>query len=147
MHLNIPEKKARLEVEVASLERRLQEARANVESLEADLNKARGGLAVLAELETEQASAPSRRNTEHLLQIPAVRLGDAVGKATTALQKFTRDDLEQWIRSNYPQLQFSSKSIDGPLQELRADGAVVMLRRNTGNKVQAIYGVKGTSAG
>jgi chromosome segregation ATPase len=148
MNLNsLAEKKTKLEAEVSSLERRLQELTAETESVQAKLNGARGGLAVLTELVAEQISLPSRRATDTLLQIPAIKLRDTIERATTALRKFSREDLEQWIRSNYPQVQFSKKSIDGPLRGLMAAGKVVVLRRNTGNKIPAIYGLKEQAEG
>lgn len=148
MHLNyLTEKKAKLAADVSSIERRLQELTAETESLQAKLNAARGGLAVLSELEAEQTSLPSKRATDTLLQIPAIKLRDAIDRATTALRRFSREDLEQWIRSNYPQVEFSKKSVDGPLRALMANGKVVVLRRNTGNKIPAIYGLNEPTEG
>jgi hypothetical protein len=148
MHLNsLSEKKKKLAEEAASLERRLQELTAETQSLQARLNSARGGLAVLSELEAEEAALPSKRATDSLLQIPSIKLRDAVLKAATALKRFTREDLEQWIRSNYPQVQFNKKSVDGPLRDLMTAANVVVLRRNTGNKIPAIYGFKEPTGG
>jgi hypothetical protein len=148
MHLNsLSEKKKKLADEAVSLERRLQELTTETQSVQARLNSARGGLAVLSELEAEEASVPSKRATESLLQIPAIKLREAVLKAATALKRFTREDLEQWIRSNYPQLQFNKKSVDGPLRNLMTAANVVVLRRNTGNKIPAVYGFKEPAGG
>jgi hypothetical protein len=145
MTMNLEEMKSKLNEDVGNWERRLQELLVETRYAEAKLSEARGGLLVISKLEAEQVPLSSKRNAESLLQIPAVKLVDAVRKATVALKRFTRDDLEEWIRSNYPQLQFSKKSVDGPIRELMADGAVVILRRNTGNKIPAVYGLKESS--
>jgi len=97
---------------------------------------------MLSDLEILLAAASPKRSTENFLQIPVVKLGETVLKAAVALKKFTRQDLDQWIRSNYPHLEFNKKSVDGPLRDLMTAGKVVMLRRNTGNKIPAVYGLK-----
>lgn len=138
MNLNsLTEKQARLAAEVSSLEQRLQELAAETQSVQAKWNVARGGLAVLSELEAEQ----NDRSSETLLQFPGLNLRTAIHKAAGALKKFTLREIEEWIRSKYPHLKFKAKSIYFPMDDLVAAGKVVTLRRRNG-KMPAVYEFK-----
>jgi hypothetical protein len=107
------------------------------------LNSARGGLAVLNELEAEHTN----HSTETLLQLPDVTLRQALHDAAAALKQFTRPELQRWIQSKYPQMRFKAKSMYSPLEDLVTAGKVVMLRRNNGNRVPAVYGLKESAEG
>lgn len=132
------EKKAKVEAEISSLERRLQELADETDSIRDKLNSARGGLAILNELEAEHTN----RSTETLLQLPEVTLRQAIHDAAGALKQFTRPELQRWIQSKYPQMRFKARSLYTPLEDLVTAGKLVMLRRNSGNKVPAVYGFK-----
>jgi hypothetical protein len=136
-----------LEKAMVMLEQRHASLLGDLKNAEAELNQARGRLFELRRLDEEQALAAAKRNPEAFLQIPSIKLADAVEKAAVALRQFKREDLEDWIRSNYPQMQFSRKSVDRPMRDLMAAGKIILLRPNTGNKIPAIYGWAGSSPG
>ena len=63
-----------------------------------------------------------------------------------ALHEFTKDDVLEWVRSTYPSLTFSDRSWGRPLREMMDEGKVVCLRKNVGNRTQAVYGLKTAKA-
>jgi hypothetical protein len=139
----VVEKKAALEGEISTLENRLQELAVEADSIRSRLQAARGGLAVLNELEAEQTD----RSSESLLGLPVVTLREAIHDGAGALKKFTCSELERFIQSKYPHLQFKTKSMYFPLDALVKTGEVTILRPHRGKRAPTVYGVKESAEG
>jgi len=111
----------------------------------------RGQLAGLEE--AHNATLPPAKGTgepksvaRKLLSTPAVSIGSAMRQGMIALREFTKNDVIQWVRSTYPSLEFSERSWGRPLAEMKEKGEVVLLKKNLGNKAEAVYGIKGKAS-
>ncbi len=95
-----------------------------------------------------KGSVPIRSAAKELLSGPSVSVGSAIRQGMRALRQFTKSDAIGWVRSTYPTLEFSDRSWARPLREMMDKGEVVVLKKNVGNKSEAVYGIKEkTSAG
>lgn len=55
------------------------------------------------------------------------------------LGQFTRPELEAWVRSKYPHLKFTRKSLDKPVRAAILKGQAQVTQQNTGNRSHAHY--------
>lgn len=119
-----------------------------IKAVERRLGLLREMFKLVKRLEADTASngESSGLDVEGLLRGPAVTVREAVRAAATAMRKFTRPSLVEWIKTNHPTLEFSPKSVDRPLNEMVDKGEVVILKKNIGRKSHAVYGLKGISA-
>jgi hypothetical protein len=60
-------------------------------------------------------------------------------EAMKALKRFTRSQMVDRIRADYPDLQFSDSSVVKPIRRAMASRNVRMVQAHQGNKAQAIY--------
>jgi hypothetical protein len=125
------------------LSQKIRGVKTELESLERQAAKLRGQLEVYEQWEAELAVETMRSRVPSAGDdAPTVKVANVAREGITALPQFTRPSLVDWIRKQYPNLDFSPKSIGKPLQEMLQSGEVVMIRENAGNKTPAVYAYK-----
>jgi hypothetical protein len=136
-----------LEIEMRKASDELEQVTQQQKSLEMRAEFLRGLLAGLEKVQKPATSAgkgnaSGRSAAKELLSAPSVNVGNAIRQAMRALRQFTKSDAINWVRSTYPTLEFSDRSWGRPLREMIDKGEVVQLKKNVGNKSEAVYGIK-----
>ncbi len=136
----------------SDLETRRVQVAEELKRLELRMEFLRGQLAAFDEIEgsplnESSANSPSASAAKQLLSTPPISVGKAILQGMIALREFTKADVIKWVRSTHPLLKFSDRSWGRPLRDMMDKGEVVLLRKNAGNKTQAVYGLKKAAMG
>ena len=130
---------------IARRDELLQQLKAFTE-LRHQLEIVESNLKLIAEIRQKASvgltALPLNNTTKTLLDTPSISIGQTFIDGMKALQQFTKNDVVAWVRANYPNLVFSEKSMQRPLQGLIETGEVILLKKNQGSKTQAVYGYK-----
>jgi hypothetical protein len=130
---------------IARRDELLQQLKAFTE-LRHQLEIVESNLKLIAEIRQKASVGPTalplNNTTKTLLDTPSISIGQTFIDGMKALQQFTKNDVVAWVRANYPNLVFSEKSMQRPLQGLIETGEVILLKKNQGSKTQAVYGYK-----
>ena len=130
---------------IARRDELLQQLKAFTE-LRHQLEIVESNLKLIAEIRHKASVGPTalplNNTTKTLLDTPSISIGQTFIDGMKALQQFTKNDVVAWVRANYPNLVFSEKSMQRPLQGLIETGEVILLKKNQGSKTQAVYGYK-----
>lgn len=115
------------------LERQIADVRQTLEILEAQLKLIRK---MKKKEHSQKIESPNQINLLEQVRIP---LADAATEGMKVLGEFSKRQLYNWMRSKYPGLQFSIKSLDRVFAQSISKGKVELTKKNIGSKFPAVY--------